>query len=253
MDLLQVVLDQLRESHDVRNSQIRLYQLAKDPTLMLSPAQRGALNFYSSLPHVDEPTLVRRLEEVMAQSTENAVTAVTAEQAPVSWEAVVRTTPTGFRWTLHHEPVTDAPYVVDTKSYPTAAEAQHQADAFLAALQANDAKAWLRWAIVHWAQRQALHGSPPSCQAEVLHVPGHDYVLVARPWSGPFTAEAQEQPTAHYATRASALEPWLQPAWVARGFLPPTTLTASAPTNDDPPPHPPVISSPNPAPSPTRR
>jgi hypothetical protein len=209
--VLRVIAQQLSDSHDVRNTQIRLFQVARDSSLALSPGQRGALNFYSSLPNVDESTLVQLLSTL--PSVAPAIPSPTPSFADQDvLEPVVKQTPQGqYQWSFAGN------LNVDTTMYATPTEAQHQADQFVQELHNQNEKNWIRMGIVHWAQQNR---SLTTCYAELFRINQLYYVLVATPLSTPLTNELQEQKTVMFTSKVINMEPLLSPTWMARGFVP---------------------------------
>ena len=249
---IDVIRAQLAETHDIHNTQIRLFQLANNPTLALSPGQRGALNFYSALPHVDEETLDTFLHELMDQTTLRMKSSDlrgrlrpvvhlgdhTATSQPWSrsdsspedlGDPVVRQLNQKFQWSLdanvHHQQ--QQPLItVDSTLYPTSAEAQSQADEFVQALGRGDENTWIRWGMVQWAQRQT-GPSTADCQAELLHIQHQYYIMITHRMTEPFSKDWQEQKTVHYTSKILNMEPLVQPAWITRGFMPHTSTHVS--------------------------
>ena len=215
--VLRVVYDQLVDSHDIRNTQIRLYQIASNPELVLSPGQRGALNFYSSLSNIDEQTLLNLISTVM-DKTPTLSTHVT--DLPLTFEPVVKQTKSDkYQWNLENDTNTNQTLIIDPTLYSTPHEAQQRADQFMSELSSGDEKSWIRLGIVNW-----MHQPHPSqhavCQAELLNINRQHYVLVTHRISEPMTKEIQEQRTIHYTSKVINLEPMVNPSWITRGFIP---------------------------------
>lgn len=215
--VLRVVHDQLVDSHDIRNTQIRLYQIASNPELALSPGQRGALNFYSSLSNIDESTLLDLISTVM-KKTPTLSTHVTT--LPLTYEPIVKQPITGkYQWSLENNIPTPQPLIIDPTLYNTPHEAQQRADQFVSELSNGDEKSWIRLGIVNWTHQQ--HPIQRAiCQAELLNIHRNHYVLVTHQLSEPITKEIQEQQTVHYTSKVINLEPMVNPSWITRGFIP---------------------------------
>lgn len=229
MDVLHIVRKQLLESHDIRNTQIRMFQIAKDATLALSPGQRGALNFYSSLPHVDEDTLNHLLRDLSVPATIVPATIVPTAIVPQirdlphsTFEPVVKQIkPNQYQWSLNVDG-TKQLLIVDSTLYATPTEAQTQADQFLEELNHEEEKSWIRLGIVHWVQQNEKKSSS-KCQAELLHIQKNYYIMVTNTLSEPFTKDLQEQKTVHYTSKVLNMEPLVHPTWITRGFIPQTS------------------------------
>lgn len=234
-EIFRIVRNQLRETHDIHNTQIRLFQLAKDSTLTLSPGQRGALNFYSSLSHVDEETLDKFLNDLATYESSQPplMTKSFETYKSLTLEPVVRQIKQHhYQWGLdaneqdnnqNHTSVTQPLLFVDTTLYKTPTDAQSKADQFLESLANGDEKTWIRWGIVKWAQQKSEQLSPSPvlpCQAELLHVQNQNYIIITNHLSEPFSKECQEQKTVHYTSKILNMEPLVHPAWITRGFIP---------------------------------
>ncbi len=215
--VLRVVHDQLLETHDVRNTQIRLYQISSNPELILSPGQRGALNFYSSLSNIDEQTLLNMISTIM-KKTPTLSTHVT--DLPLTFEPVVKQTKNGkYQWNLENDSNTNHPLIIDPTLYNTPHEAQQRADQFISDLSRGDEKSWIRLGIFNWIHHP--HTSQHAvCQAELLNINRRHYVLVTHQLSEPMTKEIQEKQTIHYTSKVINLEPIVNPSWITRGFIP---------------------------------
>lgn len=229
------VLARLRERwasdhHDLPALQRELYRLASDPALLLTAEQRGALNWLSSRVALTWADLRAGLDYLLQRGAAGLTASDSAAVPPVlavppalalpedpSWDVVVYQTPAGgYQWSLLLLGALSR-LSVDTHLASTPTEAQQRADAFLARLNQGEPKAWLHVGLVYWAQQASRFQG--ACQAEVLTLRGSHYLVVVQrmpTWS----AEAQNAKTVHFTHKVLGLESWVDPRWVARGYLP---------------------------------
>jgi len=221
--LLSQVKTDLLTSHDIHNTQIRLYQLSKNPELLLSEGQRGALNFYSSLQDVDESTLIRLIEAIqIPTSLDNHIQTINTNVEPIV-KSLTRGT---FKWYVmsqesvfsKHSTLTSHIMEIDSSEYKSATEAQEKADQFIVGLNEGDAKHWIRLAIVQLANTPDVVFMN-TCQAIVLKIHSNYYAMVTQKMDEPLTKERQDQKTVHFTNKILTTESVIDPVWVTRGFI----------------------------------
>jgi hypothetical protein len=221
---LSKVKNDLLTSHDVKNTQIRLYQLAKNPELLLSEGQRGAMNFYSSFQDVDESVLVRLIDSIQTPSSlDNSIQTIETNIEPV----VKKTQHGNYKWSLIQYSE-DPPKImeIDPAEYTTSKDAQDKADQFMTGLNEGDQKNWIRLAIVQFSKSSHFFEKP--CQATILKIHANYYALITQHINEPMTKEIQEQKTVHFTNKVLTVESYVDPIWVTRGFIPKPTHDSNA-------------------------
>ena len=220
MQQIQYLRDQLAQTHDVPNTQTQCYQVATDPTLALTPGQRGALNYISAQPHATEEYLSSMLDHVQRASGSLTVPSPHAAvfDVPVfsTFEPIVKQAGSTYQWSLVTDSVADL--ILDATPYSSPVEAQKKAEAFISQLHQGHEKAWIHMGLVFWTQQ--TRSLQFSCQAELIHIHKSYYVLVVSHIGSPLTLDMQNQKTVHFTHKVLALEQWVNPTWVARGFIP---------------------------------
>lgn len=204
-------------THDVPNTQIRLFQLSKNPELLLSEGQRGALNFYSSLQDVDESTLVRLIDSIHTPSSMDLSEIQTIQ---TNVEPIIKSLSAGkYKWYLIQHSLNLME--LDPSTYSSAREAQEKADSFMTGLNEGDQKHWIRLAIVQLANN-APHSTllTQSCQSTILKIHSNYYALITQSMVESMTKEIQEQKTVHFTNKVLTIESHIDPVWVTRGFIP---------------------------------
>jgi hypothetical protein len=216
--VLEIIYQQLNNTHDVKNTQIRMFQIAKDPSLILTPGQRGALNYYSAQhdPHPTESTLAKLLNDIITATPSNTSLSnfTTSSHSSLSFEPVIKKIKDGFQWSIVLSD-TLQPITIDPTHYMTLEIAQQRADQFLLELKKGSDKQWIHLGIVQWAQN-INQQRPSACSVEILHIQQHYYLFVASPIQD-HTKEIQEQKTVFYTSKILELENLVQPEWLARG------------------------------------
>jgi hypothetical protein len=187
VEVITHVLNQLMETHDVKNTLIRLSQLASNIHLMLTPGQRGALNYFSTQTHLTESELVELLKGMIDNNNNNQFGSSSSSLPPSysplsSFDYIVQqeSQTNQYKWCLVQIPYEsdhESIFHIDNQSYSSLSEAQTRAQSFLNKLYAKSEQELLHVELIKWWKHHSSSSSVP-CFADILFVQENYYVLL---------------------------------------------------------------------------
>ena len=167
---------QLKKSHDIKNTQLRLFQMAVNTSLFLTSEQRGMLNYFSSLPTLTEQEITECLEKIKKQSEQSKQsTFKKLDSFPRYFEPFIKKNKDKkYEWslalqsgefddttvqlkecndtTIQSEPEITF-LIIDNSKYNNLKQTQEKAQQFIKLLKNNHQQSWIRLGIVYWAQK----------------------------------------------------------------------------------------------------
>lgn len=229
--ILRNIKQELLQSHDIKNTLIRFYQISANPNMTLTPGQRGALNYYSALVNPSETDIVQVIDSILSPSsmssssyypsspsTQNYSSSITSPET--SFEPIVQKINNHYRWNLFLTQDSDqAPLVIDHTLYTTPVLAQQKADEFIQQLKKGNEKEWLKFGLVSWANNIQKY-PPQACQTEIIDVHNKFYLIVSFFTPYDDISEHQEIQTVKCSHKVLQVENMVEPTWLVRGYLP---------------------------------
>lgn len=185
-NLILSIQSQLKKSHDIKNTQLRLFQMAINTSLLLTSEQRGMLNYYSSLPtsKSTEQDIIECLEKIKKDSEQSNSKKQyfqfnqlfeTLDSFPQHFEPLIKKNKDKkYEWVLVlqseecgesqsrlnecNDPILHSEQeitflIIDNKKYNNPEQAQDKAQQFIKLLKDNHQQSWIRLGIVYWAQK----------------------------------------------------------------------------------------------------
>jgi hypothetical protein len=228
--LLKQIRSDLEKTEDIKNTQIRMYQLAVNPNLILTPAQRGLLNWASSQNHLKKNDIANVLTKVLSNTSEEVVKNTHKKENrqnfivvdQTEYEPLVRKVADSYSWSLiYGNPIHEVQ--VDLSSYVTPDIAQDQADKFVSELDEGNEKAWITFGLLSLKNRMNVRNLKfDGNNIDLLQIGSNFYLLILSTLPDDFDDDIDEKmnrQTVILTNKIMTFDEWIDPKWVARGVI----------------------------------
>ena len=227
--LLKQISSDLEKTQDVKNTQIRLYQLAVNPNLILTPAQRGLLNWASSQNHLKKNDIATVLKKVISNNSDELVKNTHEKEnhqnfiviEKTEYEPLVRKVADSYSWSLiYGNPIHEVQ--VDLSSYLTTDIAQDKADKFVSDLDEGNEKAWITFGLHSLKNSMNERNLKSDGNIDLLKIGSKFYVLILSTLPDNIEDDVDEKmnrQTVILTNKILSSDDWIDPKWVARGVL----------------------------------
>jgi len=222
--VLRNIKKELTQSHDIKNTLVRLYQVSSNPNMALTSGQRGALNYYSALPNTSEVDIIKVLDGILSNISSSILSPTLpvpntiSASSPNSFEPIVQKINNNYKWNVMYNEQ-ETPLAIDPTLYSTPIIAQQKADEFIQQLNQGNEKEWLKFGIVSWANNMQRY-PPQSCQTEIMNINNKLYLVVSFYTKFQDLSEHQEIQTVKCSHKILQVEDMVEPTWLVRGYLP---------------------------------
>jgi len=211
--LLENIQYDLQQTHDLKNAHMKMHEISMNPKLMLTPAQRGLLEWEAIQHHSTEESISAALSKVLKNTPSTGIT--TPLDLQIQYK-ITKLTDNMYNWFIVYGQGKNQ-VQVDASGYKTELLAKEMAKKFISELQNDNEKAWITFGITTYSQN--TFQTPEYIQLHLLQIGSRLYILILLKESNIGDSEELNRKTIVITDKLLNLGHFVNPKWVARGNI----------------------------------